>query len=527
VNKKTGVTYVYESESYWDKDKKQPRNKRVCIGKIDPSTNEFIPSKRLVRTHSNNYSEVDLSDQRSKTSKAQVSSMEIVGPSMILDNITKEFGIDEILQKCFPGHAKQIMTIAYYLAIDGRALSHCFTWCKSHAPKMADSLTSQNISRILAEMSFDSKQRFLKIWMKKIIGSGYFCYDITSISSYSESNEYIKYGYNRDKESLPQLNLAVLFSQDSKLPAYFHRMPGNITDVSTIHNLLKTFKLMDMPRISYVLDKGFYSKKNIDEIIKAREKFLVSVPLSNKWLHEAIDDIYDSIHGPIGYKQIDDEILYVHTRPYVWKIDAKNHRLYLHIYYNAKAKAESIDKFNQELILYKEELESDQLVKKNEWAYETFFIIKNTPKRGRKIKFNMNEISKYVKRYTGFYCLLTNDIKDPVESLKIYRDKDVVEKCFDDYKNQLDMKRLRMHSSSTVDSRLFIQFIALIYLSAIRQKLRIADMTKQYTARELLGEMETIAKITYHGKQNYALTEITKPQKRILEKLEISGCLAT
>lgn len=34
TNKKSGITYVYESESYWDKEKKQPRNKRKLIGKI-------------------------------------------------------------------------------------------------------------------------------------------------------------------------------------------------------------------------------------------------------------------------------------------------------------------------------------------------------------------------------------------------------------------------------------------------------------------------------------------------------------
>ncbi|MDZ4043221.1 MAG: hypothetical protein U1D96_06985 [Eubacteriales bacterium] len=47
VNKKTGVTYVYEAVSVWDKEKQQPRNKQVCIGKLDPKTGEFIPSKRL------------------------------------------------------------------------------------------------------------------------------------------------------------------------------------------------------------------------------------------------------------------------------------------------------------------------------------------------------------------------------------------------------------------------------------------------------------------------------------------------
>lgn len=44
LNKKTGITYVYESESYWDKEKKQPRSKRKLIGKIDEETGEIVPT---------------------------------------------------------------------------------------------------------------------------------------------------------------------------------------------------------------------------------------------------------------------------------------------------------------------------------------------------------------------------------------------------------------------------------------------------------------------------------------------------
>lgn len=44
LNKQTGVTYVYESESYWDKEKKQPRSKRKLIGKIDEQTGEIVPT---------------------------------------------------------------------------------------------------------------------------------------------------------------------------------------------------------------------------------------------------------------------------------------------------------------------------------------------------------------------------------------------------------------------------------------------------------------------------------------------------
>jgi chromosome segregation ATPase len=43
-DKRTGTTYVYESESYWDKEKKQPRNKRTLIGKIDEKTGELVPT---------------------------------------------------------------------------------------------------------------------------------------------------------------------------------------------------------------------------------------------------------------------------------------------------------------------------------------------------------------------------------------------------------------------------------------------------------------------------------------------------
>lgn len=44
-----GTIYVYESESYWDKDLKQPRNRRKLIGKIDKETGELVPTGRKGR----------------------------------------------------------------------------------------------------------------------------------------------------------------------------------------------------------------------------------------------------------------------------------------------------------------------------------------------------------------------------------------------------------------------------------------------------------------------------------------------
>jgi len=49
-NKERGVTYVYESISYWDKELKQPRSKRRLLGKRDPLTNEIVPTARRAST---------------------------------------------------------------------------------------------------------------------------------------------------------------------------------------------------------------------------------------------------------------------------------------------------------------------------------------------------------------------------------------------------------------------------------------------------------------------------------------------
>lgn len=513
MNKKTGLTYVYESTSYWDKEKKQSRNKQTCIGKLDLISKEFIPSKRLKP------------EQAVARDPAVTASASIIGPLMILDNITTKLGLYKLLKACFPNIHQQIQMMAYYLVAHGGPLSHCEAWSKSHAPNFAESLTSQRITEILCAITMNEKQTFCAKWMNQILEDDYLCYDITSISSYSELNEYIKYGYNRDKEKLPQLNLAMLFGQKGRLPVYFHQLPGNITDVTTLTNLLKTFKFIDSKPLNYVMDKGFYSKKNVDTLVVMRQKFTVSVPINNKWVQLAIDDIYQDIHSPQGYQRIDNETLYVHSRLYPW--GPKRRRCYLHLYYNAYARAVAIDRFSEELIGYKAELESGNLVKEHGNAYSTFFAIKTTPKRGTKVTYNNEIVSQYIKRYAGFQAILSNAVKDPVETLQIYRDKDVVEKCFDDLKNQLDMKRLRMHSSEAVNGRLFVQFIALIYISALRNEMRVSGLIKQYTVRELLQEMETLTKIKYSGKYGHILTELTKPQREILRCLNIAQASKT
>lgn len=509
LNKKTGVTYVYESISYWDKEKKQPRSRQVCIGKLDKQTGAFIPSKR------------GLPREASQDEPVGTATATIVGPSLILDELSKRLGLGRLLKAAIPEYASPILTMAYYLACQGGPLSQCESWTKTHEQPAGTPLTSQRISEILGSISTKAKQAFFASWMEKVLEDDYLCYDITSISSYSALNEYIRYGHNRDKETLPQLNLAMLVGQKSGVPVYYHRTPGNITDVQTVHNLLATFKKLNIKNLHYVLDKGFYSKKNVDELLERNDHCTLSVPLNTLWVQKAIDEIYETIQEPEHYRMIDDDVLYVHSQLYPW--GESRRRCYLHLYYNAEMRAHAIDHFNRELIAYKEELESGTPKAEHQEQYDTYFIISATPVRGIKVSYNREAVQQHIKRYAGFQAILTTKFKDPREALQVYRDKDIIEKCFDDLKNSLDMKRLRMHSIETVDGRLFVQFIALILISALRREMRRSKLIEKYTVRELLLEMDPLTKIRYAGKYGQILTEVTKPQREILELLNMES----
>ncbi len=149
-------------------------------------------------------------------------------------------------------------------------------------------------------------------------------------------------------------------------------------------------------------------------------------------------------------------------------------------------------------------------------TYSQYFIVKDTPKRGRSVTFNVSEIQKYRNRYVGFFCLLSSKIKDPAEALRVYRTKEVVENSFDDLKNQLDMKRLRVHDSGAMDTRLFLQFLAPIFICHIRNTCNGHDELKDFTVREIMETLEPLVRIKYSGRYGAFYTEIGPKQRKIL-----------
>lgn len=201
LNKKTGVTYVYSIEKcYWDKKKKSPRNKQLCLGKLDPESGKIIPSKRRKKIV-----------ERATSAPGITVTSRVAGPYLLLEKITKTHGLDKLLKRSFGEKWELILSLVYFLVQKGNALSRAEAWSTSCLHPYGKSIASQRISELLRVVSEDERQKFLAMWLEQVLEQDYLCYDITSVSSYARHNEYTQYGYNRDNERLEQINLSMLF----------------------------------------------------------------------------------------------------------------------------------------------------------------------------------------------------------------------------------------------------------------------------------------------------------------------------
>ena len=84
TDKRSGITYAYESISLWDKEKQQSRVKRRLIGRVDKITGEIIP------TEGRNRKKRDASLSEEQTPKCTaVASRSFFGPHICLMRLVR------------------------------------------------------------------------------------------------------------------------------------------------------------------------------------------------------------------------------------------------------------------------------------------------------------------------------------------------------------------------------------------------------------------------------------------------------
>lgn len=522
-NPLTGITYAYESVSYWDKEKQQSRAVRKLIGKVDPETGQIVPTRK-------------------KASKAPAESQPKPGPipitsiarayygaTYLFDEIGSITGVTEDLRRCFPDTWRQLLSIAYYLILEDKNPLYRFSkWARLHRHPYGDNISSQRSSELFAAVTEEAKEKFFILQGKRRIEKEFWAYDTTSISSYSELLKEVKYGHNKDQVPLPQINIAILFGENSNLPFYYRKLPGNISDAKTVKNLLADMHFLGYDKINLVMDRGFYSEENLNALYHDHQKFLIGVKLSLKFVGAEVEKVSDSIRNLEHYSQKYD--LYACTVPIKWAYSQKRpykgdsitgeRRMYLHIYYNALKAVDDDRTFNRRILSLRDELLQGKRKADHEKQYSAYFDIKETPKRGIQVSIKQDALAK-AKKFYGFFALVSNEVKEPVLALEIYRNKDLIEKNFGNLKERLNFRRTLVSSEESLEGKIFVEFLALIYLAYIKKQMQDKDLFKKYTMHELLDEFDVIECYEQPG-YNLRVSEITQKQVDLYKDMGVT-----
>jgi transposase len=497
TDKRSGITYAYEATYRWDSEKKQSRSTRKLIGRVDENSN-IVPTDG--RCRKDKLAAKEAEPVKRGPIPASSTRHLFCGATYLFDEICEATGLTNDLRACFPDTYKQILSIAYYLALEDQNPLYRFDkWGQIHKHPYGAPIPSPRSSEFFSAITDHQVQQFFRLQAKRRIAEEYWAYDSTSISSYSETLRQIQYGKNKENDRLPQLNLLLVFGEKSGLPFYYRKLAGNIPDSKTVKHLLDDLDILGFKKSKIVMDRGFYSEKNINALYQEHVKFLLAAKTSLAFIRKHLDAIYDDIRLYPYYDEntntygrtIRAQWDYRQERPYKGDTLEDQRRIYVHLYYNIDKGAEDETAFDQKIaVLYKELLNNDRK-EANARQYEKYFTVRQTPRRGIQVTVN-EEALRNARKYFGYFALITNEKMDAFTALHLYRMKDVVEKAFGNIKERLNMRRLLVSSERGLDGKLFVEFVALILVSYIHQKMKAQSLYKKYSLHQLLDKLDVI-----------------------------------
>lgn len=527
TDKRSGITYAYETTYRWDKEKKQSRAKRICVGKVDQQTGEIVPTRGRARK-----GESKIPDHLpvKRGPKPFVATRHLYyGATYLLEAFADQIGLTTDLKACFPDIYTKLLSVAFYLILeDNNPLYRFEKWNLTHRHPYGKDIASPRSSELFAAITDDQIANFLRLQAKRRVEEEYWAYDSTSISSYSESLLQAQWGKNKENDKLPQINLLLVFGEKSGLPFYYRKLAGNIPDSKTVKHLLEDLDILGFGKTKFVMDRGFYSEANINGLYKDHVKFLVGAKLSLSFIKKNLDRVYDDIRMFNNYDEglstygytVTADWDYTQDRPYKGDTIKDKRRIYIHYYYSIERGADEEQAFDKKIATLHRELLSGNTVEAHATAYSKYFVVKETPRRGRQVTFK-DDVIKAARRNIGYFALITNEKMDAFTALHLYRMKDVVEKAFGNLKDRLNMRRLLAKSEKNLDGKIFNEFIALILISHLDHKMKEANLYKMYTMQQLLDTLDVIE--CFEDKSHaLRLGELLNKQVAIYEALGVA-----
>jgi hypothetical protein len=410
----------------------------------------------------------------------------------LLEEITKGIGLKETLCTALPGLWEKVLTIAYYLVASGDPVMYCENWVDNSESLNCGNMSSQRISDVLADIDHDDRMRFYHHWGSYRLEQEYYALDTTSISSYSELIGDINWGHNRDREKLKQINVCMLMGQKSGLPIFQMIYEGSLNDVRTLKTTLETASGLDLKELKFIMDKGFYSKLNVDSLLNSDDSydFLVAMPFTNNFAKSQVKSERKDIDIPENTIALPEGYIRGICKTRAW---GQGKSVYSHIFFNSKYAYDERNRLYGLASELRDRALKDPTDKDYIALYNKFLHVRKSARQesGYTVSIRRDVIEKELE-HTGWLVIISNFLDDPKYALELYRAKDCVEKGFYRYKNCLDYERTRVHSDANMQSKIFIGFIALIISSYIDRTMRDKNLYKNWTMKEMLQKLRAL-----------------------------------
>ena len=521
--KKADVDYVYyEYDRIYDKGSQKTNPKRATIGKkseADPTMMQ--PNENYLKY----FPDEDLPETKDRTMRS--SSLKI-GSWLIIRKVIEEYKLSEILSR-YISKKNLGLTLdlaAYSIITEDNSNQYYPDYAFDH-PLFSNGMhiySDSKISDLLQSMTDEMSVGFLNDWnaardhREKI----YISYDSTNKNCQAGDIDMVEYGHPKMDCDLPIFNYAIAYDTDNREPLFYERYPGSINDVSELQLMLDKAAGFGYKKIGFILDRGYFSKANI----RAMDKYGYSFVIMVKGMHDLVSSLVMEHKGTFEnkwVKHIDEYDVYGTTvKKRMYETDAKER--YIHIYH-------SITKEGAERALLSKKLrqmKSYMMQHTNEAialgsGFSQYYILHyNEDNEVFQFPEDRVDVIERENDLSGYFCIITSEEMSAKEALDLYKSRDVSEKLFRGDKSYLGDKSLRVYGDSSAESKIFIEFIALIIRSRIYTCLKdtMKDLDKRpnyMTVPAALKELDKIEMVRLTDNRYRLDHAVTAVQKTILK----------
>ena len=483
-----GDIYVYEVTTLYNPAKRY---------------NEHVSSKLLGKKSSNGTELLPTRPRKAPRTANVTAIRKTVGVTDILEWIGRESGIDDdILSSADKGTAQKIISIArFWMASPDKSVRRIEEWQISHTIPYQEGMSEDICYLLMKQLGQDImvSQKYFRYRASHAPSRASVAVDSTTVSSYSELLNDVRFGYNKDGNGLSAVKMLTLFSLNDHQPIAFSRQPGNIPDVVSVLNALKQLAVLGMDKPLLVLDGGFFSEENILGFLQAHTKFLMRGQLDSKWILPELEPLFSEMkvpshacpEDPLKYcvtKRVSHLFSYERkrTRGSIQKGDiiTEEHRLYLHLILDTDKARLDTALLMKDIQCVKRQLEEgvdpSLLTKAEARIADRYLIVRNV--RGRlAITLNDKAILKETRLY-GYFVLVSNEKMDAFSALREYRLREKTEEWFRLDKQYNDAHVTRTKTTESLEGRFFCQFVAYGYeafflkeLNRVKSSLAIPD----------------------------------------------------